>query len=383
MISNCPILQSIQKKFTLTQKEFSIIKLVSKLPSNDATVETLHMILSDNLQSILGVVGSLVKKRVILTEKRDSKTFLRLKDKVETDNSVSYFIELNREICDLLNKVKYVMEGCGVSRQQMIETTEGLIEVAIKHPNEVTKEDIQVSEEILEDLRDQLKAEQEGIYKSIYEKDSCRDKEKCCPTSIEGTSHEDTICLKEALSKEEINQLKTLAKNLATQDNQGTANPYFYQVQDVKLEACIHREDAEIFGYYDNSCLEEYTASTLEELVDQVLEANEFNNKSIEARVKSYSNELDQDSEDFEKNLNDYEQGLLQAADDLQFEVEDNYYGLIEVYETKATFFTEQAAKSFIEENKHNFTKDVKLYVEHAWRNKEMSLVVKLLSLIK
>ena len=149
--------------------------------------------------------------------------------------------------------------------------------------------------------------------------------------------------------------LLNLSKELNTQDNRATADPYFFQVQTVEDVAAYPSCGTEILIDSDG-----FEIRTLEEL-------------------KDYTGDYE---------LLEYESGSDDIDDMLEY-LEEQFpmdsWRIVEVTERKNLenfFFTEKACHHHIERNKHNMN-EPQSYVSYGNRNPELEQVIKFLKSIQ
>lgn len=154
------------------------------------------------------------------------------------------------------------------------------------------------------------------------------------------------------VSDEMYDQLMALSTEINQQDNRATAMPYFFQ---------IHQEE-KIFGVdgdYDNDGYIWYhpgSESKISPNRDEMMEwLSSYQDISVDPDITD---------EDLEKELEEY--GCHKG-----------YYRDQEVLHN--AFFTSKACKEHIQANKHHYQTDAVDYLNHAFRNPELELVLKFL----
>lgn len=145
------------------------------------------------------------------------------------------------------------------------------------------------------------------------------------------------------VSDEMYDFLIDVAKKIKTQDNRGTAKPYFFQVQTKEQVAVPEGCGIEAWFYDD------FTIETDDEINEKI---SDLKNVSIE-EVKSMK--------DYEKELILEEAGYHK----INYDYKNEYYNC---------FFTEDACENHIQANKHNYNQP-KSYLNHAFRNHEMKKI--------
>jgi hypothetical protein len=148
------------------------------------------------------------------------------------------------------------------------------------------------------------------------------------------------------LTEETVSFLKELAKEIKSQNNRGTASPYFYVVRNED-EIAIPAESTDEKKYYHHEWCESYTK---EELIDAVRECH-------------YDDTLLSDEFDFD----DYVRKHCSE------------YGVGYKYVDENTFLTEKAYKEHMKLNGHNYRnyKNTYSYLKHASINPEMEKLLK------
>ena len=157
--------------------------------------------------------------------------------------------------------------------------------------------------------------------------------------------------------------LKSLSKQLNTDDNVGTAYPIIHKILDYKIEIRpIGYGDGNVIIDRDN---DGYLIYTLEEMNERLADSDE-DPIEIESYNPAYGCTL--------------EQYYLDFKFDEEFERRYSLIGYEMVGVLKGEFLTRKAAKNHLESNRHHYHKDAKIYVDHIWRNYELE---KLLDLIR
>lgn len=143
--------------------------------------------------------------------------------------------------------------------------------------------------------------------------------------------------VKISISDETAVFLSQLAHTLKTQDNRGTADPYFFTVRKF-IDVAVPDGCGEAMLYFDNSDVESYT----------------------EEEAKKRAEEL-------EMTFDDYVEERCQKYDSKEEERFENF------------FFTEDGYKQHVKINGHNIARVCKRYdsyVDHAFRNPELEKVI-------
>lgn len=162
------------------------------------------------------------------------------------------------------------------------------------------------------------------------------------------------------LTQEELQQAKELANRLKTQDNRGTRLPIWFLLQDVEEKRAFDSGDFVLFSDYDG---EIWRGDSEDDVVKQILEERK---QYIEFEDGETEEEIDKKEAELESEIYD--------------EVSGECYEMNWEYVTKQIFFTQEAAKNHLEQNKHHYSDKARIYVDHAWRNPEAELVYKILT---
>jgi hypothetical protein len=152
------------------------------------------------------------------------------------------------------------------------------------------------------------------------------------------------------ISDELYNSLIELSKELNTQNNRGTATPYFFQIQSQERVAVPLGCGKEAWRC-DDSLIE-----TEEEIINAIFDyKDESMTKDEIKELSSFDKEEMLELIGYERVNYDYKESLENA------------------------FLTEKACKEHIRANKHHYNQPVN-YLSHAFRNPELELVLKFLS---
>ena len=168
------------------------------------------------------------------------------------------------------------------------------------------------------------------------------------------------------VSDEIYDGLIEISKDLNTQDHRATAMPYFFQVKTKKEVPAFEGSGDIILWYNTYSEKELRTEEEIRECISEHIYENdnsltELTDEEAEEKSKRIVSEMD--SYDMEE--------WLESHDFVKYELNEE-----SVYEN--CFFTEKACELHIKQNKHNLNKPVS-YLNHAFRNPEMELVMKFL----
>lgn len=356
----------------------------------------------------MGIVGSLVKKGILFTNKTSSGIILvGLRDEesletlerallesvhkaeethyhsgccnhnhpeeslTETDGLLKELIFVNTRILKVLKDPavdqQKLIAICGGNLEGSILTTELLIDILRETPQLLgdPNQELISSYEILESLSQSL-----GYMDS---KTATANPQPAAKKSVE-------------FSIEEMEALKELATNLLTQDTRGTQTPIWFLLQDVKKD--LDGSGVDGYVYYDSDACEQFEAESEEELVQDVLRSNDLledlERRAFEEVIEENQIEvinMQQLLTTANKELfDDRLQALQEQVSDIEEAVRSELVGYRYEYETKGTFFTEKAAKEHLRLNKHHYSDRARIYVVHAWRDPEAELVHKVLT---
>ncbi len=161
------------------------------------------------------------------------------------------------------------------------------------------------------------------------------------------------------VTEEELEFLQTMSKNMAEQDNRGTAQPYFYVIMNKKHrvidpryytpeEYCVYDEHG---NRYECASVEEYISIRLQEYEDEIGDLDEGTKAEL----------------------------TLQAEQ--EFESEETVAGRYDFqqYTDAGIFWTEFECHEWIRRNKHHLYEGAHSYVKYGWRNYEMEVINNLL----
>ena len=155
------------------------------------------------------------------------------------------------------------------------------------------------------------------------------------------------------VSEENWNFLKEFMNRVKTQDNRGTASPYYFTVC-CKKEVAVPEGSTGNVKYYDSNSCESYTYEELKK------------------RFKEWNDDDDDDTEwneEDDENFEEYQEKYCQK------------YDVDEDYEYENVFFTEKGYEDHIKLNGHNYRhfKKYYSYVKCAFRNPEIEGLFKAL----
>lgn len=148
------------------------------------------------------------------------------------------------------------------------------------------------------------------------------------------------------MEKEEAKAfLQNFIKKINTQDNRGTASPYFYVIQDIKE----YRDDnnPEFHVLFDEEYSELYRADWEDGLLAAVMEGEGLTEEEAEEFIEKHDK-----------------------------------CGMSTHWEEKGCFFTESDAKGHLESNAHHYSNRARTYVKHFWRAPEVHDFFKAISVL-
>lgn len=161
------------------------------------------------------------------------------------------------------------------------------------------------------------------------------------------------------VTDEQYEFLMNLSKELNTQDNRGTAKPYFFQVRETK-EVPAHKGSGEEILYHSDYEVELRTDDDKFEWIKEnkhCFIGTEYENEAHE--VDNYTTVWELDS-------------MLEELGFVKFNVENQH-----VYIN--AFLTSKACDEHIRINKHNLKEPVN-FLSHAFRNPELEQLLNILS---
>ena len=169
------------------------------------------------------------------------------------------------------------------------------------------------------------------------------------------------------LTKDDLQFLKELANEYATQSNRGTAFPYAIALQEEKMAANFHNE-GEHTNLYDNDgdCVwdSQYSnESNLEGIIswlDLDLSIAELSNEIL--RVTSYTPN--------DESVRDWLEEQGKEVDAMNYDLEHQYNSNL--------FFTESGYESHIKQNRHNLS-NPRSYGVYLNRNSQMERLLRII----
>lgn len=151
------------------------------------------------------------------------------------------------------------------------------------------------------------------------------------------------------ISQESLDFVQQLVRTIKAQDNRATAAPYFYVIQE-RATVIMRDGHGDEKRWFDWDAVESYTR---EELIAE-------------------------DREEHDDGLDD-EERFARAEESRNLEQYDVKKEWVDCPGASNVFLTEEAYHAHMEINGHNFRNEARSYVKHAFRNKEMGALFKLL----
>lgn len=188
------------------------------------------------------------------------------------------------------------------------------------------------------------------------------------------------------ISDELFEKLKYLSNEIKTQDNRGTASPYFFQIKTEKFipsDGDITYDKIIFYNYGQEFQLEDDYENILEYLKEQIYDLN----IEVIQECDGYSDEnnfgnLDEDccEEDIEKLLRQYidEDDANTILENIGFH--KLYLQKISILEN--VFLTEKSIREHIKCNLYHYDEPT-TYVSYAYRNPDMETIFEFLKEIK
>lgn len=176
--------------------------------------------------------------------------------------------------------------------------------------------------------------------------------------------------MKDLLSKEDIDFIKNLSREITTQDTRGTASPY---------GLIIGKKETQIADYdnCDNKAINwgESEYDSFEEFIEAIEEyyLEDCEQSDIVDFIKENCTDID--------DLKNYEYEIAYQTKD-SFHVYG--YNIVDTFNPNLHcvgnfFLTDKSAKEYIENNKHNLGKSAFTYGIHLYRNPEMKKLIEII----
>lgn len=165
------------------------------------------------------------------------------------------------------------------------------------------------------------------------------------------------------ISDELYKKLKYLSNEIKTQDNRGTASPYFYQVMEKKTDSCWEENSDKVIWFHINGKYE------VENVFDEMVTFLKENGKDC---------------------LNGWEDAIsqwnLDEIDEYDLENMFEYLGFYKVpiktvYKFSNAFLTEKSILQHIESNKHQYENPTS-YLQYGYRNPDLETIFEFLKII-
>lgn len=170
------------------------------------------------------------------------------------------------------------------------------------------------------------------------------------------------------MTNDDLKFLSKLSEELRTQDNCGTADPYFFTIH-TKQKVYTPDGCGDFYEFHDSD--RDYSK---EEFIEELFDYYDLKKGLNEYKVKSEMlNETDPDSILFiaEESFKDFDSEDYGIA----------YYNLefSEHRNVKSPFLTRKSAEQHLQANAHHYSKDAFVYCNYAFRNPELERLVKIL----
>lgn len=180
--------------------------------------------------------------------------------------------------------------------------------------------------------------------------------------------HED-VTEKHKITPDEIQFLKSLQKEMNTQDTLSQADPRYWVIRDLKKIYGEHMNNPDGYTFYcidDCQDVFEFKSTTLED--DEIAYVASYftDNYNNDFKKEDFANVTDLDSL---KELLD-EKGYGDDFAVLEYEIYPDYSGF---------FLTHKMAETHLRNNAHHYNKDATTYAMTAWRNPETDKLYQIL----
>lgn len=177
--------------------------------------------------------------------------------------------------------------------------------------------------------------------------------------------HEDNT-VKHSITKEEVNFLKELQKEMNTQDHVGQADPRYWVIRDYMKVYGEELNNADGISIYDS-----YSCSTVIEV-----EYHAFGvDYAIEQILKMLSDDEYELSEEEVENIKlAYDMESLIGALDEVSSYDFHVCQYQEIAKDDGMFLTHEAAIEHLKRNDYHYSDDAHTYAKTAWRSKEEKL---------
>ncbi len=153
--------------------------------------------------------------------------------------------------------------------------------------------------------------------------------------------------------KEAIKFITEFMTEINTQDNRGTASPYFYVIRTAYWVSSYHEGEGDRITYSNKEDSEDSFS----------VESTE------EARIKFVKLQLEECST--EEEADNLRKKYKKMSDwDIEIEIERKYNNFWEDKEWReeCCFFTDSEAKAHLKANHYHYSKDAHTYVKYFWR---------------
>ncbi|MGN0483771.1 MAG: hypothetical protein ACI4HI_09490 [Lachnospiraceae bacterium] len=177
--------------------------------------------------------------------------------------------------------------------------------------------------------------------------------------------HPDTV-EKHKITEEEIQFLKSIQKEMNTQDHLGQADPRYWVIRNYKK---VYGEN--ISSADGISICEKYGWTTLLEVDYQCLKMDDIIEKILNT-FKDEGYELSENTIENIKSAYDF-RSLNEALQDIE-EYELYVTEYLEMPSDEGVFFTHEAAIQHLKNNSHHYSVNAHTYAKTAWRSSEEKL---------
>lgn len=161
-----------------------------------------------------------------------------------------------------------------------------------------------------------------------------------------------------------LDEMKELLKEIATQDNRGTAMPYYYVIMEKEQVPCAEVYDPDGYWYKDSDA--DFDCNNIEELIDHI--------KDYYADEISWKEEYGIDID----TLNEHDIDCYGLLDELDID-KIPFRTVDKVSEFAPIFFTEIEAKQYIKNQAHNLSEGAYEYMKYTGGSMDITFIFKYL----
>lgn len=188
------------------------------------------------------------------------------------------------------------------------------------------------------------------------------------------------------INDELYEKLKYLSNEIKTQDNRGTASPYFFQISTEKFlptDEDFDVDKVEFYNYDQEVSLEDNYVDKIEYLKEQIYNLNQ----EVIQECDAYTDNNDFRNLNEECSENEIEDLLKDYIDDYDIDVVLENVGFHKICLRKIqllenVFLTEKSIRNHIEFNSYHYN-NPRTYVSYAYRNPDMETIFEFLNEIK